>query len=95
MSRFATVDFEAGERLWVGKPPRAKPHLPAEPTVTGFSPGLKIERFGVAKSRLGSRLWIIKETFPESKPFFRGRFSGTIEIERDKQNEGTAGTGKK
>ena len=51
--------FKQEERLWVGKPPRAISHLPAEPTVTGFLPGLKIQRFGVAKSELESRLWII------------------------------------
>jgi hypothetical protein len=31
------VDFEAGERLWVGKPPRADSHRTAEPTVGGFA----------------------------------------------------------
>ena len=25
-------DFQAGERVWVGKPPRLALHLPAEPT---------------------------------------------------------------
>ena len=28
-------DFQAGERVWVGKPPRLTPHLPAEPTEQG------------------------------------------------------------
>ena len=28
-------DFQAGERVWVGKPPRLAPHLPAEPTEQG------------------------------------------------------------
>ena len=31
------VDFEAGERLWVGNPPRADSHRTAEPTVGGFA----------------------------------------------------------
>jgi len=31
------VDFEAGERLWVGKPPRADSHRTAEPTVGSFA----------------------------------------------------------
>ena len=56
MDENCRVDFEAGERLWGGKTPRAMSHLPAEPTVTGFSPDLKIERFGVAKSEMGSLL---------------------------------------
>ena len=28
-------DFQAGERVWVSKPPRLTPHLPAEPTEQG------------------------------------------------------------
>ena len=30
-----SFDFQAGERVWVGKPPRLTPHLPAEPTEQG------------------------------------------------------------
>ena len=31
------VENQAGERLWVGKPPRADSHRTAEPTVAGFA----------------------------------------------------------
>ena len=31
------VENQAGERLWVGKPPRADSHRTAEPTVWGFA----------------------------------------------------------
>ena len=36
IAAISRVDFEAGERLWVGKPPRADSHRTAEPTVWGF-----------------------------------------------------------
>ena len=37
IAAISRVDFEAGERLWVGKPPRADSHRTAEPTVGGFA----------------------------------------------------------
>ena len=33
--RCRCFDFQAGERLWVGKPSRLTSHLPAEPTEQG------------------------------------------------------------
>ena len=50
------VDFEAGERLWVGNPSRADLHRTAEPTVGGFLLFCSLEKVWVSLTRCGSTL---------------------------------------